>query len=78
MAERHRLLARHHSAGFVGAAVQRVESPGEKSDDENRAENGNARERVRAVMKDLGHSLTSVPAVWLDMCKFASGDSNNN
>ena len=63
MAERHRLFAHLRRPRLVARAVQLRKGPRQKSQNENCAENRDSRKRVRAVMKDLGHSSTYVPAV---------------
>ena len=57
VAEGDRLLARLLGASGVKRAVQFGKCPGDKCQDEHCAEDRNARKRVRAVMKYLGHRL---------------------
>src|SRR5581483_7326709 len=62
MAEGHRLFARLHGARLVTGAVQLGKSPGEEAQNKNRAKNRDSGKRVGAVVKDLGHLSTWVPA----------------
>ena len=48
----------HTGVGYIGGTLYGVTHPDQSCDDENRAENGGARQRVRAAIKDLRHSLT--------------------
>jgi hypothetical protein len=62
MAEGHRLFASLCGARLITAAIDLRERPREKSENENSAEYQDSRKCVRAVMKDLGHITTYVPA----------------
>jgi hypothetical protein len=57
MAERNRLLASLSSARHIRRAVQFKQHPPHKGQEEYGPKDGNARERIRTVMEDLGHSL---------------------
>jgi hypothetical protein len=57
MAEGNRLGLAHTFVGHVGRTLYGVSDPDQSSDDENGAEDGSARQRIRAAMKDLRHSL---------------------
>ena len=55
MAERDRLLPGDPLIGGVGRAHNAAEHPERESDNEHRSENGDARESVRAAVKNLRH-----------------------
>ena len=55
VAELNRLFARDEGAGHPGRAVHFGEQSEQASDDEHRAEDADARDRVGAAMKDLRH-----------------------
>jgi hypothetical protein len=57
VAKRHGLLTRLISACDVRGVRQLRYYPGHKPQNEYRSEDRNARERIRAVTKDLGHGL---------------------
>jgi hypothetical protein len=55
--EGNRLLTRLRSPRGVRRRIQLGKRPRKKTQDEDRAEYSDARECVRAVMKNLGHEL---------------------
>ena len=57
MAERDRLRLANTGVGHIGGTLYGVTDPDQSCDDEDSAENGGARQRIRAAMKDLRHSL---------------------
>jgi hypothetical protein len=57
MAEGDWLRLAHTGIGYVRRTLYCVTDPDQSCDDEDSAENGGARQRVRAAMKDLRHSL---------------------
>src|SRR5579862_8250688 len=58
VAERHRLLARLRCPGIVVRGIQNGKNPRKKCQDENRAENRDARKRIGAAIKYLRHEAT--------------------
>ena len=65
MAERHGLLARLRWRASRKLTVQRRRKPTPETQNEDRAENRDARKSVRAVMKNLGHIISRVPACYV-------------
>src|SRR4051794_31614539 len=63
VAERHWLFAHLRSPRFIAGTVQLRKDPRQKAQNKNCAKNRDSRERVSAVTKYLGHTLTSVPTM---------------
>jgi hypothetical protein len=57
VAERDRLRLADSGVGNVGRTLYFVGDPTQGSNDEDRTENGGARQGIRTAMKDLRHSL---------------------
>src|SRR5262245_19248575 len=55
MAERHRLLDGSERARVVGRADRPGADPAQRDEEEDRPEDGDARNDVEGAMKDLGH-----------------------
>jgi hypothetical protein len=58
VAEGNGLFPRLGLSRHVGRAGELENDPSQKADDEDGAEYRNARERISAVMEDLGHDVT--------------------
>ena len=56
VAERDGLLSGYVGLGCPGRSAQRAEEPQQESDEEHGPKDAHFRERVRAGMKDLGHT----------------------
>jgi hypothetical protein len=59
MAKLNGLLAREKSLSVIGGSVELEQQPDDDGDEENRAEDTNFGDEVRASMKDLAHRLLS-------------------